>query len=379
MFAHIFSYRLKCLLRNREMIFWTLMFPLALATFLQLAVGNIGKAAESFQPIPIALVEESDLPKDEAFKAVVQGVSKGDGRLFDLTIASNSEADALLADHKIKGYVLMESPARIVVNQSGTSQKILRNFVSSYLQQSSAVTTLITKNPANLVAVHDSAGGWKEYTREVSPTKAAPDNRLVYFFALIAMACMYGGFLGSNEVTDIQADISARAARINVAPVHKLKTFLSSACASLLVLFVEMLVLLLYLTFALSVDFGPKAGWILLTVFVGSASGISFGAVISALVKKGEGIKTAVLISATMLGATLSGLMFADIKYVIAQYAPLLSWVNPMNLIADAFYSLYYFDTLTRYAANMAALCGMTALFCAVTYFSVRRKKYASL
>ncbi len=42
---------------------------------------------------------------------------------------------------------------------------------------------------------------------------APPDNSLSYFYSLIAMACLYGSFWGMNEVTDIQANLSDRAAR----------------------------------------------------------------------------------------------------------------------------------------------------------------------
>ena len=68
-------------------------------------------------------------------------------------------------------------------------------------------------------------GDRQQYITEVSGTSAEPDNILNYFYTLIAMACFYGGFLGMREITDIQADISALAARVNAAPVHKLKPF----------------------------------------------------------------------------------------------------------------------------------------------------------
>ena len=33
MFGHVLAYRLKCLLRDRELVFWTLLFPLLLTFF----------------------------------------------------------------------------------------------------------------------------------------------------------------------------------------------------------------------------------------------------------------------------------------------------------------------------------------------------------
>jgi ABC-2 type transport system permease protein len=39
MFAHIFIYRLKCLLRDKETIFWTLLFPLLFGLLLSHVLG----------------------------------------------------------------------------------------------------------------------------------------------------------------------------------------------------------------------------------------------------------------------------------------------------------------------------------------------------
>lgn len=378
MFSHIFKYRLKCLLRNKEMLFWALMFPLVLSLFYKMAFSNLG-SAEAFKPIDVGVADDAAYRQDAAFSTVLEKVSTGEGRLFNLTVTSREEAEKLLKENAIKGYIVVESPISLVVNQSGLSQNIIRNFIGTYVQMTSTATTILSEDPSKQQQVVNGMNNRKEFVKAASSGNAAPDTSLIYFYSLIAMACFYGGFYGSNEVTDIQADISPRAARINAAPVHKLKVFLYSASASFLIHFVEMLVLFLFLIFALGVDFGAKTGLVLLTLLLGSVAGVSFGAFISALVKKSESVKIALLISTTMLGSALAGLMFSEIKYVVAKYVPILSWINPISLLADALYSLYYYDTLTRFSINLAALSVFTAGFCAVTYFTVRRRKYASL
>jgi ABC-2 type transport system permease protein len=140
-----------------------------------------------------------------------------------------------------------------------------------------------------------------------------------------------------------------------------------------------MLILLAYLKFILNVGFGNRIGLIFLTTFIGSIAGLSFGAFISALFKKSEGAKTGILILSTMVCSFLAGMMQLSIKYIISQKAPLLSWINPLNLLTDAFYCLYYYDTLSRYMLNMTILLAFILLFCSVTYFIIRRRKYASL
>ena len=71
--------------------------------------------------------------------------------------------------------------------------------------------------------------------------------------------------------------------------------------------------------------------------------------------------------------------MYAIRSYYVQQYVPVLGYLNPANLIADAFYSLYYYDALGRYFINIALLWAFSAVLCAVTCIVMRRKTYASL
>jgi ABC-2 type transport system permease protein len=363
MFTHIFINRLKCLLRDRETIFWTLMFPLILATFFSMAFSNLN-GSESFKAIDIAVVDDMRYQKDQHFRLALDRVSKGGDRLFNLNVTSKDKAEQLLHDNAIAGYIVVESPIKLVVNKSGLNQNIIKSFIDSYIQTASAVKTILTADPAKQQEVFNEIGDHRQYTKEVSGTKAKPDNVLIIFYSLIAMSCIYGGFLGMREVTDIQADISPLAARVNASPVHKLKTFIYSMSASLLIHFSELLVLLAYLNFVLRIDFGEKKGYVLLTTFVGSVAGLSFGSIVSAIVKKSEGIKIAILIGASMFGSALAGMMYQGTKYIIAKNIPILSYLNPVNLLTDAFYCLYYYDTFTRYALNIVLLCVFIIVFC---------------
>ncbi|MEI3499074.1 MAG: hypothetical protein V8Q71_00925 [Bacilli bacterium] len=50
-----------------------------------------------------------------------------------------------------------------------------------------------------------------------------------------------------------------------------------------------------------------------------------------------------------MFLSVLSGMMGVTLKYVIDKNIPVVNLINPNNLITDGFYSLYYYDTLSRY------------------------------
>ncbi len=378
MFGHIFKYRLKCLMRDKPMIFWTIAFPMIIAVLFQLAFSNIGKS-EAFKAIDIAVIDDVQYQENQFFRSALEEASKGDSRLFNLTVTTAEEAQKLLDDGSIKGYIAVDTPIKLVVNESGISQNIIKSYIDNYSQTIAAVSTIILNDPSKQQEVIGSLADRENYIKEVSGTGAEPNTILNYFYSLIAMACLYGGFFGKREITDIQADISPLAARVNVAPVHKMKTFIYSLSAALLIHCVELIALLCFMRYVLNVDFGLRAVYVVLTTIIGSMTGILLGALISAVVKKSETIKVAAVVTISMFGSFLAGMMYQDVKYIVAKNVPILSYINPVNLLTDAFYSLYYYDNLLRYSLNMAFLSVFILLATFGTYLILRRRKYASL
>lgn len=382
MFTHIFIYRLKCIVRDRQMLFWTFLFPLVMATLFGMALGNVHQA-DTFSKIPIAVVNNDAYRNNPAFQTAIQSVSgKGSGSndLFTVSLSSEENADEALKNGKIDGYVLLDNNggARVIVKESGINQTILKEFMDDYLETESAVKTVFTQSPdaARHFKPADAGDG---YLKTVTPTKAKPNDTLTYYYALIALACLYGGFWGVKEVTAVQADLSDQGARINLVPVHKMKIFGSALCAALLVQVLSVFLLVAYMGLVLKVDFGNQLFYILLACVAGSMTGVSMGAMIGTVIKKGQMLKTALLIVLTMTCSFLAGLMVAQIKYWVTRAFPPIAFLNPGNLIADSFYSLYYYNTHARYFLNIGVLCAFSAVFFLITYFIMRRQKYASL
>lgn len=384
MFSHNYLYRLKCIVRDKQTMFWTLVFPIILATLFNLALSNIG-SAESFSKIKIGVVDNAEYKENTAFIAALGSVSnpdKGVGKsnLFDVSYTSKDDADKLLNDGKIEGYIYFENGIKLIVKQSGINQTIIKSFLDDFMQTSSTIGTIIKENPA---AVHDglvnSVSNRTEYLKEVPVGKSAPDPVVIYFYALIGMACLYGSFMGLKEITSLQANLSPQGARVNVAPTHKAKLFLASMSAATTVQLFDITVLIVYLTLIQKVNFGNQLGYIVLTCIIGTITGVSFGTCIASIIKKGEGIKIGLLIGLTMIMSFLSGLMYDGMKYIISANVPILGYLNPSNLITDGLYSLYYYNTHTQYFTDMALLAAFAALFCGATYLVLRRQKYASL
>lgn len=381
---HNYRYRLKCITRDRVSLFWTLLFPIILATLFNMAFSNIS-SGEEFKEIKIAVVDNAEYQQNIPFQTAIQAVSDtnmntGEDRLFHVCYTSKEEGDRLLENNEIEGYIHLDNGIKMVVRDSGLNQTIIKSFIDDFKQTLSTMETIITEEPnAIQQGLLDNLRVRTNFIREVALGKSSPDIIVNYFYTLIAMACMYGSFWGLKEVTSIQADISPQGARVNVAPIHKFKAFVVFILAAVTVQLFEIFILLAYLILVLKISFGSQIGYIILTCVIGTITGVTFGASLAATVKGGEGTKIGLLIGSTMAMSFLAGMMYDKMKYIISSKAPLIGYINPVNLIADCFYSLYYYDTYTRFFIDIAILCGFIVLYSLVAYFMLRRQRYASL
>lgn len=380
MFLHSYKYRVKCIIRDKNMMFWTLLFPILLSTLFNLSLSNLS-SAEDFSAVNIAIVKDKEYDNKE-FIDVVNSVSVGesDDPLFNIKYTSEVKAKDLLDNNKIDGYLYLDKDIDIVVKDSGINQTIIKSFVDEYKQTESTIKRIIKENPMAMQSIGvDNLFKKTDYIKEVAISKTSINESINYFYTLIAMACLYGGFLGLKEISQIQANQSPQGARVSVAPTHKLKVFMSSMIAATTVQLFDIGVLMAYISFVLKVSFSNQIGCILLACVVGTIAGVSFGTCLGVALKKSEGVKVGILVGATMSMSFLSGMMYDKMKYIVNSKMSILSYINPVNLIADSFYSLYYYDTTTKYFINIGLLCILSIVCSGITYLVLRRQKYASL
>ena len=81
MFFHIFKNRLKILLRKKSVIFWTMIFPIILATLFHLAFSDI-QNDEKLKVIDVAVIKNEQYDNNQTLKTVLESVSKDDDNKF---------------------------------------------------------------------------------------------------------------------------------------------------------------------------------------------------------------------------------------------------------------------------------------------------------
>jgi ABC-type multidrug transport system, permease component len=376
----LYYLRLKCLVRKSGDLLWLLCFPLILATLFHAAFSNLGKS-ETFQTVPVAVVSESGKDADTTLLSTLKEASWSHNRkLFKVTICSENAAKALLDKNKISGYIIGSNPIKLIVMDSGINQTIIQSFLDSYSQMVGTVEAIMKEQP-DTARNELLADIRKEmnYVVDKSGGSFDPDTTVVYYYALIAMTCLFGSLRGLEEIISIQADLSAKGARIQVSPMHKMKLLLCNLLAAFTVQLVGIGMLMAYLCDVLKVNFGNNLYYVGVTCFISSLLGVMLGAMVGALVKKSEHMKRSILQLISTGGSFLAGLMIVDVKYMVETKAPAIAYLNPASLITDALYRLYYYGPDHRFYTNISILSAMSLVFVVITYFAVRSEDYASI
>lgn len=377
MFFQLYKTRLKCLFRNRESMFWCYLFPILLVTFFHFAFNNIWKI-DDFKTIPIAYVSEDSSGK-ELKEIMISAKMKNDVKMFDITRCDEAKAKILLENGKINAYITGNDKPVIHLKENSMNVTITKNFLDNYRQMAAAVKNILKENPnAAQEGLLDDVMHYDEFVKDVR-TGNKPQTLLVYYYALLAYTCMFAANWALDEVVNIQADLSARGARLNVTPTNKMKLFFCNMLAAFTAHMGSLVLMFLYLRYFNNIDFGNNLVYVFGICVLGSFCGLAVGGTIGIWVKKKAEVKEAILMVVTLGGGFLAGMMAHQIKYVIAQKFPLLGYINPVNLIADGLYSLYYYDTYHRFYLDAVLLCVITAVMFLASYVGIRRKNYASL
>ena len=361
--------------RDLSLIFWPFLFPLALATAMYFSIGQMEEA--DFETIPAAVVSRADRA-DDPFLTYMEAAEESTG-MTDLQVMSEEEAETALHNREIDGIFYSGEDPSLTVSGSGFPESILQMLLESYTESRQTLKDVEELHPEGLEAAAAEMAAYGSVTEEVSLGGKTTDGTAQFFYALIGMACLYGCFIGCRSSMELQANLSALAARRCVSPVHRLRWILSETVVSFGLHLINMLALLAYMKYILRLEFAGSYAAMLPVIFLGSMIGVTMGMFITSIGKMGEGVKIGIMIGVSMTLSFLAGLMSTGIKNVIDKNVPLLNRVNPAALISDALYCLNVYDAPERYAQDLTALAVLCVLLLIGTFLIVRRECYASI
>lgn len=379
MFGHLYKYRLKSLLHTKEDVFWCILFPILLCTCFFVAFSKINDKTNIFHSIPVAVVYEQE---NESFKMAIDSVSKIDsyGEAFlNITETDGQTALELLENDKVTAIITVDDTIHMTVAETGLNQTAVQSFLNQYLQKSTVIEDIINDNPDKLMDLMGSIFSSRTYINSKSLTDSPMDEMSSYYFSLIGMAALFGGFFGLTIARQMKANITNEGLRKTITPARRQTIIFAEFLAAYTIQIISMAILLIYMLCILKIDMSSQTGYIALTCAVGSLVGIASGIFIGSLPKVKEGLQYAIFLVFSLGSSFLSGLMVHPIKIWLEKNAPVVNKINPATLIQDALYSLVIYNTHERFFTNIITLVIYSVVLCILSYLMTRRNSYASL
>lgn len=375
MFFHNFKYISLVIIKGKVTLFWTLVFPIALTTFMFMAFGRLFEADELFSCIDVAAVSSEN---DDILMSVLEQLSEeGENQLLNVTVMSDEEAKKALEKDTVKGIIYTEDVS-LMVKESSYVSSILESVLQQYKQNEYMYTDIARNHPEKLADILQSSADEVNYFNEVSTSDGVQNAYYNYFYAVFAMSCLFTSFSSVYSTGELQANSSSLGIRKNLAPFSKIIYIVSEFMALLLIHFVVEMIALGYMHL-LGIEFGSKYPAIILTLFMGCVIGLSIGVIIGAVPKMTKSTRISVAVAVGMFLSVLADLCVSGIKDWLAHHMPIVNRLNPAALISDCFYSLNVYDGYERFFENIMILTAESVILIVIGFLMIRRNKYASV
>ena len=376
MFFNVFKNTLKILLRDKATVFWTVIFSILLAIMFKMAFSNLDKI-DKFEAIPIAVQEQA--LEDEFFSKYITTleeeeyieVVKLEGKTED---ERKEEAGKLLEEKTIVAFIENEESIVLGKGSNRIEETVIKSLMEGYIQNKSMVMNILKENPHTNIA---DILNFETYVKDVSNKNMTVIN--TFFYTLIGMQALYSYIWGMRVMYMYEANLSTQGKRNSISPTNKRISILASMFSAWALSILSSLIGIGFIIFILDINIGSKVIPILSLLLLGTLTGVSFGSFIAVSNRQSVGVKNGMGIGVTMFWSFLAGMMASSIKILIERNIPILNKLNPVALITDALYSLYYYNTYDRFFGNIMYLSLVTLIFVLGTIFFMRGKKYESL
>lgn len=352
------------------------------------AVGNEGNAEQSgsdeLDAVDAAGPADAAGAASDPDNADAAGAASGSG-----TAAGSSDVSTSTSSAGSTG------APRIILAPAGSgtgsdasydvNRAILESVATSYLQSEALIEELATHDPVALSdpTTIENALGLSVSVREVSLTHAQPDSMVRFYYALLGMASIFAAQLAGESVWHLQPTSSAAGARRAVSGTSRMRLLIPTIGACWAVSTTFLVIAFGYICLTAHIDFSGREGLCLVGIAASSLLSCGIGALVGALPgRMGSDSRRGILTALTCLLSLFAGLYgepTMELADTVAHVFPAATWLNPVCLIRDLFYTVYYYDTLVPFSLRLAACAGIAAVLLAVSAACMRRSAHEHL
>lgn len=351
--------RTKSLFADFTCSFWSILFPLILATLFCVTIpkDDINK----FSPIKVSIVYSSKETEDLYSDMKLAKTSLGNS-LFQSELSSEIIARDKLTSGIIDAYIMRGNRYYVICNKRNAVTNIIRTYVEWYEQTKENPDLNLNMNYVMKECKKDSF-----------------HKNDAYFLSLLAMAALMAMHWGIRVTNDLEERHSKLGAHYRIVPVARrtlvLQNFLAVCIIELVAnLLLDSFIILVRKLELLSV-FPYIFGVQMLTSLVGVLVGVLFCTILNGNLKAKQKWAERFLFLAGFLG----GVVFYKVRYTVDTNLPIVGKLNPVNVAADAMFHVYFIKDMKLFGQDIAILAGMAVILSLTEIRIARRKTYARM
>jgi ABC-2 type transport system permease protein len=319
----MFLYEFKMTLREREVLFWMFIFPIALMLILGFIFGSSGDMR-----LEVGVV---DLDDSQVSRAIVQALESIDAIV--VTEGSEEEERSALKDDDRSAVIIIDEgfgdnvmhgesgEITMIVNQSDVNTAqiasgTLRGIIDEIGQGMSNAPEMIAINEEEESDVEDF-----EYVDFMVP-------------GVLAIVIMFGGIMGYSDEVAVRRE-KGILRRVKVSPIS-LPTFLGAGMTIVVIVaLIQAVILLILGVLVFSIKINGNYFYMAVVVIIGAMSFVALGFMISSLAKNSKSATLAAN-AVAMPMMFLSGIFFS------------IEWVPAAIGVIARMMPLYYFGEALR-------------------------------
>lgn len=390
MFWHLYKNRMKILFKNKTLLFWNMAFPFILGTLFYMAFSNITEKTESINKIPVALTTTStsevsikDLHNSKNFAYLFEIIETlSDENYITAKEMNFQKGKKSLEEGTVTGIITVNDKngeLSLIVKENGIDQTILKEILDTCKRNTAILSDIAINSPEKMEQATKTLFSESSFRKELPLSTQNTDIYAQYFFALIAMTCLYGANFGLENTKQLQADQSVVGARRSISPTSKLLAVLSDFGAALTIEMGIYFLLLFYLTQILNINLGNNLGKLILIGLCSNMVGVSLGYFIGVFLKREHRFKESIVNAVVLISNFFAGLMIGEMKYIMECNIPIFNRINPAAIISDCYQYTCVFDDAERFYVCILSLLVWNILLFIAAILVLRREKYANL
>lgn len=370
-----FYYRIKIIISDKALLYWTLLFPMTLALFFNLTLRNAFEI-KPLSVMPIAVVNVEDNATNNFLESLENVYSLIEVHSFK----SKNQAIQDLELGKIDAIVEYDTQIRLTVpSESSVNATVVANVFTSYNQKQAIIKEQLSLDASKVTPEFiESLVNTNDFINAKEDEKLN-DVAMINMYTTIAMLCIYASQWGMRSGFYMQADKSKLAIRTNTSPTKKQSIVLMDLCVVYVIFIVELVIHLLFLRFALNVSMGTQPLILISTGLMGGLLSAAMGYMFSVSFTSSESSRAYLISGIGVLLNFFSGMMSVDVKYFIDSNLPLINKLNPAALITDNLYHSYLGINLSESLQNIGIMAVLTVLFGVIAFRKLRTVTYDSI